>query len=64
MEQHPQLNDHNKQEYPPMHTAEHLLNYVSEIMMPVPVSERMLKTLLTLRLLKFQVMIMIKRGKY
>ncbi|MDD3037256.1 hypothetical protein [Bacteroides sp.] len=22
----PQLNDHNKQEYPPMHTAEHLLN--------------------------------------
>lgn len=26
MEQHPQLNDHNKQEYPPMHTAEHILN--------------------------------------
>ena len=26
MEQQPQLNDHNKQEYPPMHTAEHLLN--------------------------------------
>ena len=25
MEQ-PQLNEHNKQEYPPMHTAEHLLN--------------------------------------
>lgn len=25
MEQ-PQLNDHNKQEYPPMHSAEHLLN--------------------------------------
>ena len=22
----PQLNDHNKQEYPPMHTTEHLLN--------------------------------------
>ena len=22
----PQINDHNKQEYPPMHTAEHLLN--------------------------------------
>ncbi len=22
----PQLNDHNKREYPPMHTAEHLLN--------------------------------------
>lgn len=22
----PQLNEHNKQEYPPMHTAEHLLN--------------------------------------
>lgn len=26
MEQEVQLNDHNKQEYPPMHTAEHLLN--------------------------------------
>lgn len=26
MEQHPQLNDHNKQEFPPMHTVEHLLN--------------------------------------
>lgn len=26
MEQQPQLNDHNKQEYPPMHTVEHLLN--------------------------------------
>lgn len=26
MEQHTSLNDHNKQEYPPMHTAEHLLN--------------------------------------
>lgn len=26
MEQSPLLNDHNKQEYPPMHTAEHLLN--------------------------------------
>lgn len=26
MEQQPLLNDHNKQEYPPMHTAEHLLN--------------------------------------
>ena len=25
MEQ-PQLNGHNKQEYPPMHTAEHILN--------------------------------------
>lgn len=22
----PQLNDHNKQEYPPMHTAEHIIN--------------------------------------
>ena len=22
----PEINDHNKQEYPPMHTAEHLLN--------------------------------------
>ncbi len=26
MEQQPQLNEHNKQEYPPMHTAEHILN--------------------------------------
>lgn len=26
MEQQPLLNDHNKQEYPPMHTAEHILN--------------------------------------
>ena len=26
MEQEIQLNAHNKQEYPPMHTAEHLLN--------------------------------------
>ena len=26
MNQEPQLNSHNKQEYPPMHTAEHLLN--------------------------------------
>ncbi|MBQ9587020.1 MAG: hypothetical protein IJR26_04070 [Bacteroidales bacterium] len=26
MEQEPLLNEHNKQEYPPMHTAEHILN--------------------------------------
>ena len=26
MEQQPILNEHNKQEYPPMHTAEHILN--------------------------------------
>ncbi len=26
MEETPKLNEHNKQEYPPMHTAEHLLN--------------------------------------
>ncbi len=26
MEQEPQLNDHNKTEHPPMHTAEHILN--------------------------------------
>lgn len=26
MEQQPLLNDHNKTEYPPMHTAEHILN--------------------------------------
>lgn len=26
MKQEIQLNEHNKQEYPPMHTAEHILN--------------------------------------
>lgn len=26
MEQQPQLNEHNKQEFPPAHTAEHILN--------------------------------------
>lgn len=26
MEQQPVINEHNKQEYPPMHTAEHILN--------------------------------------
>ncbi len=26
MEQQPQLNEHNKQEYPPMHTCEHIVN--------------------------------------
>jgi len=26
MEQEPTLNEHNKQEYPPMHTTEHILN--------------------------------------
>lgn len=26
MEQNPQLNEHNKQEYPPMHTCEHIVN--------------------------------------
>ena len=26
MEQQLQLNEHNKQEYPPMHTVEHILN--------------------------------------
>lgn len=26
MEQQPQLNNHNKQEYPPMHSVEHILN--------------------------------------
>ena len=29
MEQQPQLNDHNKQEYPPMHTAE-IISYNTE----------------------------------
>ena len=26
MDQEPQLNEHNKQEYPPMHTCEHIVN--------------------------------------
>ena len=26
MEQQPQLNEHNKQEHPPMHTCEHIVN--------------------------------------
>jgi Ser-tRNA(Ala) deacylase AlaX len=26
MQQEPRLNEHNKEEYPPMHTAEHILN--------------------------------------
>ena len=30
MEQEIQLNEHNKQEYPPMHTAEHILNQTFE----------------------------------
>lgn len=30
MEQQPQLNEHNKQEYPPMHTCEHIVNRTME----------------------------------
>lgn len=30
MEQQPELNAHNKQEYPPMHTAEHIVNRTME----------------------------------
>ena len=32
MEQQLQLNDHNKQEHPPMHTAEHILNQTMDRM--------------------------------
>ena len=35
MEQ-PQLNEHNKQEYPPMHTAEHILNRTMVTMFGCP----------------------------
>ena len=39
MEQEIQLNEHNKQEYPPMHTAEHLLN--SQMNVPsLPISRK------------------------
>ena len=48
MEQEIQLNEHNKQEYPPMHTAEHILNQArhcalsaSETMTLARVSEHM-----------------------
>ncbi|MBD5200410.1 MAG: hypothetical protein HDS83_08540 [Bacteroidales bacterium] len=36
----PILNSHNKQEYPPMHTAEHLLNATMVKMFGCPRSER------------------------
>ncbi len=31
MEQQPQLNDHNKQEYPPMHTAEMSTSLINQL---------------------------------
>ena len=31
MEEKPVLNQHNKAEYPPMHTAEHILNGTAEV---------------------------------
>ena len=31
MEQQPQLNDHNKQEYPPMHTAEMITSLINQL---------------------------------
>lgn len=39
MEQNIQLNDHNKQEYPPMHTAEHILNQTMVRMFGCPRSK-------------------------
>lgn len=39
MEQEPILNDHNKQEYPPMHTAEHILNQTMVRMFGCPRSK-------------------------
>lgn len=38
-EQMPLLNDHNKQEYPPMHTAEHILNQTMVRMFGCPRSK-------------------------
>ena len=40
MEQQIQLNDHNKQEYPPMQTAKHLLNATMEITFGCPRSRQ------------------------
>lgn len=39
MEQEIQLNEHNKQEYPPMHTAEHILNQTMVRMFGCPRSK-------------------------
>lgn len=39
MEQEIQLNEHNKQEYPPMHTAEHILNQTMVRMFGCPCSK-------------------------
>ncbi len=39
MEQEIQLNEHNKQEYPPMHSAEHLLNQTMVRMFGCPRSK-------------------------
>ena len=40
MEQEIQLNEHNKQEYPPMHTAEHILNQTMVRMFGCPRSKK------------------------
>lgn len=39
MEQTPALNEHNKEEYPPMHTAEHILNQTMVRMFGCPRSK-------------------------
>ena len=39
MEQEIQLNEHNKAEYPPMHTAEHILNQTMVRMFGCPFEE-------------------------
>ena len=39
MKQEIQLNEHNKQEYPPMHTAEHILNQTMVRMFGCPRSK-------------------------
>ena len=39
MEQEIQLNEHNKAEYPPMHTAEHILNQTMVRMFGCPRSK-------------------------
>ena len=44
MEQEIQLNEHNKQEYPPMHTAEHILNQTMVRMFGCPRSKNAHRT--------------------
>ena len=45
MEQEIQLNEHNKQEYPPMHTAEHILNQTMVRMFAVSYTHLTLPTI-------------------